>query len=213
MRLYLSSYGFGNQPQKLVELVGNNKRVAVITNAGDYHTPAEQQERFEYDIEQFTQLGLKPEALDLREYLGDEHRLAKRLQQYGLVWLRGGNSFILMRAINASGFDKIIKALLVKDQVVYGGFSAGACVASANLHGIDIVDDPNLVPAGYETEIPWQGLGLIDYAIAPHYQSDHPESVDIDQTVAYFQEHELPFKTLRDGEVIIIQGDNEELIT
>jgi dipeptidase E len=51
---------------------------------------------------------------------------------------------------------------------------------------------------------------ILDYAIAPHYKSDHPESADIDKCVAYFKENNIRYKTLRDGEAIIINGENEE---
>ena len=34
--MYLSSYRLGGKPQQLVNLVGNNKKVAVIPNALDF---------------------------------------------------------------------------------------------------------------------------------------------------------------------------------
>jgi dipeptidase E len=46
-------------------------------------------------------------------------------------------------------------------------------------------------------------VGLIPHSLAPHYQSAHPESALIDSVVAYFMANDMPFKTLRDGEVII----------
>lgn len=44
------------------------------------------------------------------------------------------------------------------------------------LRGIELVDDPSKVYEVYGTSITWEGLGLIDYSIAPHYRSNHPES-------------------------------------
>ena len=54
-----------------------------------------------------------------------------------------------------------------------------------------------------QKEIIWDGVGLVDYCFAPHYKSDHPESSLVDKMVEYFVENKMPFKTLRDGEVII----------
>jgi len=51
----------------------------------------------------------------------------------------------------------------------------------------------------------WEDLGLVDYSTAPHYKSDHPESTFIDTSVAYFVKNNMPFKTLRDGDVLILQ--------
>ena len=49
----------------------------------------------------------------------------------------------------------------------------------------------------------WEGLGLLEYSIAPHYRSDHPESEAIETVVAYFEQHGIPYRALRDGEAII----------
>ena len=92
------------------------------------------------------------------------------------------------------------------DEVVYAGYSAGAVVAGPSLVGIDLVDDPTEVPEGYMPEPLWDGLGFVDYTIAPHYKSDHPESAMVDDVVAYLQEHRLDCRPLRDGEVIIVDA-------
>ena len=65
------------------------------------------------------------------------------------------------------------------------------------------MDDPTVTPYPIK-KVVWEGLGLIDFAFLPHYKSDHPESEDIDKEVEYCKKHNIPFKTLRDGEVIII---------
>ena len=129
-----------------------------------------------------------------------------------MVWVCGGNSFILRRAMAQSGFDEVITDLLASDKVVYGGYSAGACVMAPTLLGIDLCDDPEVVPQSYHTEIIWDGLGLVDYSIVPHYKSNHPESPLLDETVTFLEDRGMPFKTLRDGEAIIINGDTTELV-
>lgn len=212
MRLYLSSYGFGNHPEKLLNLLGSGRRAAVICNAVDWHTLSERNDRVEQEIAWSKDLGIAAEELDLRDYFSDHAGLEDALKQYDLVWLRGGNTFILQRAITASGFDNAIKKLLATDSIVYGGYSAGACVATPTLQGLDIVDDPTIVPDGYSVPAPTQGMGLVDYSIAPHYKSDHPESADVDRTVDYFLHKNMPYKTLRDGEVLIVNDEREELV-
>jgi dipeptidase E len=69
---------------------------------------------------------------------------------------------------------------------------------------LEKVDPPNDVPGGYPEGVIWEGLGLIDFAFAPHYRSNHPESVAVDAEVAYYQEHDIKFRALHDGEVIVI---------
>lgn len=67
------------------------------------------------------------------------------------------------------------------------------------------VDPPDVVPEGYEPEIVWEGLGALDYSIAPHFRSDHPESPLIDGVVEYFIQHGMAYRTLTDGEVIVAE--------
>ena len=129
------------------------------------------------------------------------------------MWARGGNVFLLRRAYEQSGFDTLITQLIRDDSIVYAGYSAGICILAPSLHGIELVDPTGQVADGYNPNIIWDGLGVLNYTIAPHYKSDHPESADIDKVVAYFQENDIPFKTLRDGEAIVINGSDKRVIS
>lgn len=213
MRLFLSSYGLGNEPEQLKPLIGDNKRVAVVVNALDAKEPDARAERLQREIDALTALGLQPEELDLRQYFGKSAELKETVKGFGLVWVRGGNVFVLRKSFKQSGFDKIITELLENDQIAYGGYSAGVCVLAPSLHGIELVDPKDETAEGYETEIVWDGLGMLGYAVAPHYKSDHPESDDINKCVEYFADNHILFKTLRDGEIIVVNGDNEKIIS
>ncbi len=87
---------------------------------------------------------------------------------------------------------------------IYGGWSAGAVVAGPDLDGIELMDDPGVIAEGYETAVVREGLGLIDFTIVPHYRSEHPEAEAAERTAALRQERRLPFRTLCDGEVIVV---------
>lgn len=213
MRLYLSSYKLGNKPEEMLPLIVDNKRTAIIANAQDSKSVESRTERVQQEIESLTTLGLQPEELDLRDYFGKTAELADKLNNYGYIWVRGGNVFLLRKAYKQSGFDNLIVGLLKNDKVAYGGFSAGVCVLAPSLQGIELVDPKDEIAEGYDKEVIWSGLGLLDYAVAPHYRSDHPESEDIEKCVEYFKANNIPYKTLRDGEAIIINGDQETLLS
>lgn len=205
MKLYLSSYKFGNHPEKLTELAGSNKKVAVIMNAVDFGDKERQHNGLLTQIEKLKELGFDAEGLDLRNYFGKKDELKEYLKGIGMVWIHGGNAFILKRAFEQSGFDVLIKEFVMNDQIIYAGFSAAVCVAAPTLHGTELVDDPNIVPEGYSSNFSWDGLGFISYSVAVHYQSNHPESGLIEKEVEYFKEKSMPYKTLQDGEVIVIK--------
>ena len=101
-----------------------------------------------------------------------------------------------------SGLDGFLLAHQETD-LVYGGFNAGAVVVSPTLLGVHLVDSPEVVSDAFATAIEWDGLALVPYRIAPHFDSDHPESERINHLINYFQDDEIPFKTIRDGDVYI----------
>ena len=216
MRLYLSSYRLGDSAGALLALVGNGARAAIISNALD-NVSAAARDLYRAEVHDpvatFAALGILARELDLRDYFGAPERLRRALGGIDLVWVMGGNCFILRRAMRQSGFDTVISELLEHDAIVYGGFSAGAVVATPSLRGIELMDDPNEVPHGYPPEIVWEGLGLVDYAIVPHFRSRHPESRAADAAANYLARRRLPFRALRDGEVIVHIGGStaEEL--
>jgi len=49
-------------------------------------------------------------------------------------------------------------------------------------------------------------LGLIDYAIVPHYRSRHPETEAAEAASRHLAARRVPFRALRDGEVIVWTG-------
>ncbi len=204
MKLYLSSYHLGDKPNQLADLLGDNKRVAVISNALDFSTDLDRLEKSrKREFDELTAIGLDAEEIDLRKYFGKALELEKKLSMFGLIWVRGGNSFILRRAMHQSGLDVILHKISATDTIVYGGYSAGVSVLGPTLSGVELVDDPMIIPEGYNKEVIWDGVGLVDFSFAPHYQSNHPESASIEKVVAFYKEKGMLFQGLKDGEVII----------
>ena len=207
MTLYLSPYRFGDSAGQLRHLVGPPRRALVIANALDFSTDLVRKEaRVEAEIAQLKDLGFAASQLDLRRFFRDPGSLDKRFQGVGLIWTLGGNSFLLRRAMRQSGLDLLLTAWRDDAGIVYGGYSAGAVVATPTLRGIHLVDPPDALAEGYPPEIIWDGLALVPYSIAPHYDSPNPESKLMEGVIEYFREHRMPFKALRDGEVIITRA-------
>ena len=207
MKFYLSSFRLGNQSAELVRFMAKNKRIAYIPNACDYTNRNWEQKHAaeQFDMESLENIGLTVEYLDLHTYFGRTDALRKTLHTFGGVFIRGGNTFILRQAMKLSGFDVIFEELLTHDDFVYAGYSAGICVLAPDFRALQLVDDPTDTPYKELQDTLWEGLGFLEYMILPHYQSDHPESADIEKEVEFAQHNNIPFKTLRDGDVIIIE--------
>jgi len=207
MKFYLSSFKLGDKSAELIRLMSENKKIAFIPNAGDYSgVDKDKRNKWEKeDIESLEKLGLSVEYLDLKDFFGKVDYLRKKLNEFGGVFVRGGNTFILRQAMKLSGFDIIFKEFLKKEDFVYAGYSAALCVLAPDLKALQQVDDPSDKPYKELQETIWEGLNYLDYIILPHYKSDHPESADIDKEVEFCKKNKIPYKTLKDGEVIIIE--------
>lgn len=215
MRLYLSSFRLGNRPERLVELAGKKRKALVIANACDGFDSSKRGQRVERELEALGALGFWAQELDLRKHFrpgGDRVGLHAELYSTGLIWARGGNAFVLRRAMAQSGFDDILVESLLRDDLVFGGYSGGIAVLAPSLRGIELVNDIESAPEGYDPAVIWEGLGILPWALLPHYQSLHWSSPGIDTVVAYMHQHNLPYRTLTDGEALIISGDREELV-
>ncbi len=96
--------------------------------------------------------------------------------------------------------------LIKTNRLVYAGYSAAVCVASTSLHGAELVDDKDAEAEGYSKEVIWDGYGLIDFYPIVHYQSDHPESHLVEKELEYVKSKGLPYRTMRDGDVVVIDA-------
>jgi dipeptidase E len=207
VRLFLASDRESAAFGELIAALPTGAAVAVIANAVDFVSP---EDRAAYARNIFDpaahlcSLGLEARDLDLRDYFDRPGALGDALRDVRLIWATGGNAFLLRRAMRRSGLDALLPARLEAGDIIYGGWSAGAAVAGPTLRGLDLMDDPAQLCLGYDPEPVWEGLGLIDYSIVPHFGSDHPESAAAAEVVAWLKAHRLPFRALRDGEAIVV---------
>ena len=206
MRLYLSSFRMGDRFDDLISAIGAGSNAVVVANAVDF-IPVEARlayARTGFDaVNHFRTHGLEADELDLRQIFGRPADLEAALVGVRLVWANGGNAFLLRRAMRQSGLDEVLKRSVARGDLVYGGWSAGAVVAGPSLRGIELMDDPDVVAAGYSAAPVWEGLALVDFSIVPHFQSDHVEAEAAARAHAYMTANGIPHRTLRDGEVIV----------
>jgi len=190
-------------------MVGDNKKVLFIDNAKDDLSVEERQAHVDEKRIEFEEAGFEFYELDLRKYFGKAELLSKIVAGAGLVWVSGGNTFIVRRALKYSGLDEILMNDLRKDLFVYGGSSAGSIIMTKTLRGTEMGDDPYVAPEGYEQEIIWNGLGMIYPQLVPHYQSAWFGN-EAQAMIDYFEDNGLKYKGLKDGEVYIVDGEFEE---
>ena len=152
-------------------------------------------------------LSPKNTIISLKDYFNDKEKLLNRLKEFNAFYVIGGNTFALRQAMYLSGFDEYLKTIENNPNYLYAGYSAGICVLAKDMHGLEMCDEPNINPYGIDTM--WNGLGYLDYIFLPHYKSNHKETELIDGCVEYCDKHNIKYKTLRDGDVIIQQIEKQ----
>lgn len=211
MRLFLSSYRFGAHYDRLAALVGEPGRVAVIPNACDAW-PAAWAGAVTSDMTPLRKLGYAPDVLDLREFVGCATELEATLTEYPLVWVRGGNTFVLRAQFARSGADVILPKLLAADTLVYAGYSAGACLLTPDLGGLEATDDPAEVEPACGIEPRWDGLGLVDHRIVPHLDSATDPDGASALLAARYRAEGIAHWALTDNDVVVVDGDDIEIL-
>jgi dipeptidase E len=205
MKLYLSSYRVPKLDD-LISLVGisaKRTQVALIPNAKDYYVKHVRDIKIRDTSQYFQGLGFNTDVVDLVDF-DNATNLKNKLDKYDLIWVMGGNSFILRYEMRRSGFETIINDLL-QDGKVYGGSSAGAIVAGNSLHGIEFADNPEFA----ETVI-WDGLKLIDCFILPHVGNQ-----DCSEAIERARESHKNDKTLlelSDQQAIVVDGSKMKIV-
>lgn len=213
MRLFLSSQDFGNYPQVARKLAGSNNKALFIKNAQDMYPDEERNLSTPEKKKMFEAAGFEFEEIDLRNYFGKSDELLDLLSKFGSFWSSGGNTFILRRAMKASGLDDILKKLLREDKILYGGWSAGAMIMAPDLNGPDWSEDdrPSVVPEGYDPKVMIEGLNMVPFYIVPHWGSPlHGESPQ--ELADYYKTEKLRHYILKDGQVVVVDGDKTEFL-
>jgi dipeptidase E len=207
MKLYLSSNRLGNKIDELKKMVLEPKRIAVITNAKDYAPIELRSEKLKSNFAELKAIGFDPIEVDLRKYFNQKDKLLDDLKNFNGVYVAGGNSFLLLKSFIQSGFDQVLKELLLDPSFVYIGYSAGICVLAPDLYGLEIVDDPYVKVEKYSNEIIWKGLGILEYLPVPHYKSEDKEISDgNDKVIEKLTVNGVKYTPIRDGEVVIIDN-------
>ncbi|MEU6343652.1 Type 1 glutamine amidotransferase-like domain-containing protein [Streptomyces sp. NPDC046977] len=212
MRLLLSSWFLtpDSRPSALPSTFRTG-RAGIVLNALDEYGGSRARD-YARECRTFETFGYACEELDFRNYFSAPKELPKRLADLDLVWVLGGNAFVLARAMTQAGLRDALQEQLHRPEFTYGGYSAGACVAGPDLQGIDLIDDPTVLPDGYPPTTSPECLRLLPYRIVPHWRSNHPETEGAERAAAHLAESGLPHRCLRDGEAVNVHNTTEPAI-
>ena len=144
MKLYMSSYKLGNEISFLKQWINEHgNRIVLIPNSRDLYPDSERlREGILKDKIMLEEVGFDVSIISLKDYFGNSEKLFFDFKEYNAFFVIGGNSFVLRKAMQLSGFDKYIMSQFENKDFLYAGYSAGICVLSPNMRGLDLVDEP-----------------------------------------------------------------------
>ncbi|MFJ5837556.1 dipeptidase PepE [Streptomyces shenzhenensis] len=128
---------------------------------------------------------------------------AAAVREAEAVFVGGGNSFRLLKALHAYGLVSAVRER-VADGAVYLGSSAGTNMACPTLRTTN--DMPIVQPPTFEA------LGLLPFQINPHYLDASPDSTHMGETRAerleqFLEENDITVLGLREGTWLRREGD------
>ena len=208
MKAFLASDGIGNNAEALTNLWSeDSRRIGLIGNAVNYEEPDIYDAFIAEQEAMLRSLGFEPDVMDLRDHFDKPGTAERRIRDsYAGVYVTGGNTFILARGLAQSGLDGEAVRRLFEDQGgtrrVWAAYSAGACILGKNIEHIKGADDETQVPALYQGEPVYKGLGMIAYEFVPHL--DAPDQHVLTERLDKAQR---AYVTLHDGDIMTIDGD------
>ncbi len=198
MKLLLTSAGLTTEKitNAFLDLVGTSKNVPVAIVSTKYQGSAVN--IFSEQIRtQFTGLGFaQVDILDL------ETAQEQELEQYGVLFVCGGNTFEILSFARHANLKLAIEKLFARNGV-YVGVSAGSIIVGPHIHIANEVEaDPNNIHLQDLT-----GLHVVDQIICPHYQKEHET-----QVLAFESKYGIQVVRLADEQALVITSNNIETI-
>lgn len=129
----------------------------------------------------------------------DEVKLREILRKFDVVFVNGGSTFYLLKAIRESGFEKVLKELLPQG-LIYIGASAGSYVAC-----------PTIEMSTWKHQDKYEHYGITDFTamnLVPFLMTVHYTLEYRDLLKEKIPTSSYPVKILNDDQAILV-NDNE----
>jgi len=151
-------------------------------------------------IKQLKVLGLSVEDIDIEGKTLEE--LREFFKDKDIIYVQGGNTFYLLKAVKESGFDKLVPELLDEGKI-YIGISAGSMICGPTIETAGWKNvDANVVGLKDLT-----ALGLVPFIIFVHYRPEHRETI-----LESAPRSKYPLKILTDDQAILVQDGKYQLV-
>lgn len=133
----------------------------------------------------------------------DEQQIRQALADKDAVYVEGGNTFYLLKAVQESGFDKVVKDLILNG-LIYMGASAGAYIACPT---IEMATWKNPTKFNRHGVTDFTAMNLVPFLVTVHYT---PEYRELLQEKIYNCQY--PVKILADDQALLVQDGQVKFV-
>ena len=179
----------------------NQLRVAFVPTAAD---PYEDKWFVKEDRDALEKMGFDIFDLDIKGKTKRE--LERELRNTHVLFIAGGNTFYLLNKVQKSGFDQVVRDMVLGNGVLYIGSSAGAVLTGPDIKPIELIDDPSSAPALTSTK----GLELIDFVVLPHYGDKEYEGKF--ERIIKDYENKYRLVPITNEQAVIVEGSNYSIV-
>ena len=128
--------------------------------------------------------------------------IAKEVKNVDVIYFTGGNTFYLLEQIQLTKSDEVFRKA-VSTGKIYIGTSAGSIIAGPDIFPVYRLDKAREAKKlrGYN------GLGLVDFVVLPHWGSNHFKSLYLKQRLAHTYNTKNKLIILNDYQYIQVEAD------
>ncbi|MCK5510638.1 Type 1 glutamine amidotransferase-like domain-containing protein [Candidatus Parcubacteria bacterium] len=132
----------------------------------------------------------------------NENELKKTLDGYDIIFVEGGNTYYLLKAVRESGFKKIIKNL-ISQGVVYIGSSAGSYIACPSII-MSTFNERGFNKFGITD---FTAMNLVPFLIKAHYTPEMKKKL-----YEKFNNLGYPLRILNDNQALLVKDGKVQLL-
>lgn len=185
--------------RELAKKIGGvkNKKLLFINTAAENEKDASWQDR---DRGALVKAGFK--VIDYTVTGKKKSEVAAAVKQTDIIYFSGGNTFYLLQQLQLSNSLSVFRQAVAAGKI-YIGTSAGSIVAGPDIYPVYRLDKASVAKKlkGY------QGLGLVDFVVFPHWGSEHFKSRYLNQRLAHNYHPKNKFILLNDYQYIQVEDD------
>ena len=209
MKLFLSSAGLTNRKlvkafEDLIGLSGDNVKIAFIPTAANVE-PGNK----DWLIEDFSNLKKQNYFVDIVDISALPKEIwLPRLEKANVIFFGGGNTFHLMKWLEKSGLKEFLPELIKAR--VYAGISAGSMLA-CKWNSTEL--DAQLYDEKPEKIDKYDSLGLVDFYIFPHFNSEEFPRVNSDEINKLIKQIQMPIYALDNDSAVVVNEDKIKIVS